>query len=171
MAFDADAAAEALAGVKIRLYGTTLFGSANEYVAEVLRNAGAEVDFQNLDNANWSTTTGGAEGWDVTVQGDINLMGTLTSSLLRVMGPASEDGGRNKVGLMNETGYAALTEAMAQVDPEAQCEAMATAQESFLTNVDAAPLASVPTTVVTAEGITIRAFGDYIDPSTMRIAD
>jgi len=87
------------------------------------------------------------------------------------MGPASEDGGRNKVGLINETGYAALTEAMAQVDPEAQCEAMATAQESFLTNVDAAPLASVPTTVVTAEGITIRAFGDYIDPSTMRIAD
>jgi peptide/nickel transport system substrate-binding protein len=170
-AFDPDAAAEVLTGVSIRLYGTTMFSSANEYVAEVLRNAGADVDFQNLDNANWSTTTGGAEGWDVTVQGDINLMGTLTSSLLRVMGPASEDGGRNKVGVVNETGYAALTDAMSVVDPEAQCEAMAIAQESFLANVDAAPLASVPTTTVTAEGITVRAFGDYLDPSTMRIAD
>jgi peptide/nickel transport system substrate-binding protein len=169
--YDTDAASEALAGVTIRLVGTTLFSSGNEYVAEVLRNAGATVDFQNLDNANWSTMTTSADGWDVTVQGDINLLGTLTSSLLRVMGPAAEDGGRNKVGLVNEVGYAALTEAMTLVDPDEQCAALQEAQESFLGNVDAAPLATVPYTTVMAEGFSIRSFGDYTDPSTMRITD
>ncbi|MCU1405720.1 MAG: hypothetical protein JWQ43_2023 [Glaciihabitans sp.] len=167
--YDPDAASEVLAGVTIRLVGTTLFASGNEYVAEVLRNAGATVDFQGLDNANWSTTTGAATGWDVTVQGDINQTGTVTSSLLRVMGPASENGGRNKMGLVNDEGYAALNEAMALVDPAEQCDAFQEAQESFLANVDAAPLASVPYTTVMAEGFSIRSFGDYTDPSTMRI--
>jgi len=169
--YDAEAASEVLAGATIRLVGTNLFAAGNEYVAEVLRNAGATVEFQNLDNANWSTTTGAPTGWDLTVQGDINQMGTVTSSLLRVMGPASEDGGRNKMGLVNEEGYAALNEAMALVDPAEQCDAFQAAQESFLSNVDAAPLATVPYTTVMAEGFSIRAFGDYTDPSTMRIVD
>jgi peptide/nickel transport system substrate-binding protein len=169
--YDPEAASAVLEGVTIRLLGTNLFAAGNEYVAEVLRNAGANVEFQGLDNANWSTTTASATGWDVTVQGDINLMGTLTSSLLRVMGPASEDGGRNKVGLVNETGYAALNTAMALVDPADQCAALQEAQESFLTNVDAAPMASVPYTTVVADGFSIRSFGDYTDPSTLRITD
>jgi peptide/nickel transport system substrate-binding protein len=169
--YDADAAAPVLEGVSIRLVGTTLFSAGNEYVAEVLRNAGAEVDFQNLDNANWSTMTTSATGWDVTVQGDINQMGTLTSSLLRVMGPAAEDGGRNKTGSVNDEGYAALNAAMAVVDPADQCAALQEAQESFLANVDAAPLSSVPYTTVMADGFSIRSFGDYTDPATMRIAD
>ncbi|GAA0966179.1 ABC transporter substrate-binding protein [Frigoribacterium faeni] len=169
--YDADAASAVLDGVSIHLVGTQLFGPGNEYVAEVLRAAGADVSYDELDNANWSTTTGSPTGWDMTVQGDINLMGTLTSSLLRVMGPSQEDGGRNKMGLVNETGYSALNEAMSIVDPAAQCEPMQAAQTSMLENVDAAPLASVPTTVVTAEGVSIRTFDDYIDPSTMRIVE
>jgi peptide/nickel transport system substrate-binding protein len=167
---DPEAAAAALSGVSIRLVGTQLFGAGNEYIAEVLRAAGADVAYEELDNANWSTTTGSPTGWDVTLQGDINLMGTLTSSLLRVMGPSQEDGGRNKTGVVDDAGYAALTEAMTVVDDEERCAPMQDAQASVLETVSAAPLAAVPTTAVTAEGVTIRAFDDYIDPSTMRIA-
>ena len=72
--------------------------------------------------------------------------------------------------MVDDAGYAALTEAMTVVDPEERCAPMQEAQASVLDTVSAAPLAAVPTTVVTAEGVTIRAFDDYIDPSTMRLA-
>ncbi|QTX03835.1 ABC transporter substrate-binding protein [Agromyces archimandritae] len=169
--FDVDAASKTLAGVKIRLVGTTLLSQGNEYVAEMLRKAGAEVDYTEMDNANWSTTTGTNGPWDVTVQGDINLLGTMTSSLLRVMGPYSDEGGRNKTGVPNDEGYGLLNEAMTIVDAEAQCPVIDRAFQTVLDRSDAAPMASIVATAVAAPGFDVRVFGDYLDPSTMRITE
>lgn len=167
---DEDAAAAALAGVTVRLVGSTGFSSSVDYLAEILRTAGATVELQTLDNANWSTTTGGGgSDWDLTLQADLNVVGTATSSLLRVMGPPTEDGGRNKTGQMNEDGFAALNEAMAATDDAARCEAFEVAQVSMLERVDAVPLVSLPTVAVAADGFSIRTFGDYVDPATLRI--
>lgn len=167
---DPSAAAKTLAGVKIRIVGTTLLTSGNEYIAEVLRKAGADVTVQSLDNANWSALTGkGGTDWDINIQGDNNLMGTLPSSLLRVMGPLAENGGRNKTGAINEEGYAALKAGMNAIDQDQQCAAFQAAQASFLTRVDAVPLATLPTAIVTAKGFSIRHFGEYLDPATIRI--
>ncbi|MGP0225115.1 ABC transporter substrate-binding protein [Paenarthrobacter sp. NCHU4564] len=169
-ASDSSAASKVLNGVKIRIVGTNLLAKGNEYVAEVLRNAGAEVALSNLDNANWSALTGkGGTDWDINVQGDNNLMGTLTSSLLRVMGPPAESGGRNKTGVVHEDGYAALTAALNAVDSNEKCAAFQTAQASFLKQVDAVPLSTLPVTIVTAKGFSVRTFGDYQDPATLRI--
>lgn len=169
-ATDAGAAAKALNGAKIRIVGTTLLTKGNEYIAEVLRKAGANVTLSSLDNANWSSLTSkGGTDWDINVQGDNNLMGTIPSSLLRVMGPAAENGGRNKTGVVNDEGYAALSAGMNAVDKDQRCAAFQAAQASFLKRVDAVPLSTLPITVVTAKGFSIRAFGDYLDAATLRI--
>jgi peptide/nickel transport system substrate-binding protein len=171
VAENAAAAKKTLTGVRFRIVGTTLLRGGNEYIAEALRKAGAVVTVNSLDNANWSTvTTKGGKDWDINVQGDNNQLGTLTSSLLRVMGPATEKGGRNKMGLVNEAGYGFVQKAMSEVDKSAQCAALRGAQTSFLQRVDAIPLAVLPTTIVTADGFSIRKFDDYIDPATVRIA-
>ncbi|MEV7605756.1 ABC transporter substrate-binding protein [Paenarthrobacter sp. NPDC089322] len=167
---DPAAAAKVLAGVKIRIVGTTFLTEGNEYVAEALRKAGADVDVKSLDNGAWSALTGkGGTDWDINVQGDNNLMGTLPSSLLRVMGPPAESGGRNKTGAVNDEGYAALTAGMNAVDADEQCAAFKKAQASFLKRVDAVPLATLPFVTVAAKGFSIRQFGEYMDPATIRI--
>lgn len=167
---DAGAAAKVLKGVKIRIVGTTLLTKGNEYIAESLRKAGAEVALSSLDNANWSSLTSkGGTDWDINIQGDNNLMGTLPSSLLRIMGPAAESGGRNKMGVVNDEGYAALTAGMNAVDKSQQCASFQAAQASFLKRVDAVPLSTLPITTVVAKGFSIRTFGDYLDAATLRI--
>jgi peptide/nickel transport system substrate-binding protein len=172
VAANAAAAKAKLSGVKFRIVGTTLLRGGNEYIGEALRKAGANVTVSSLDNANWATVTAaGGKDWDINVQGDNNQLGTLTSSLLRVMGPATEDGGRNKMGLVNDEGYGYVQKAMSEVDKSAQCAALQGAQKSFLQRVDAIPLATLPTTVITASGVGIRKFDDYIDPATVRITD
>ncbi|MFG1678829.1 ABC transporter substrate-binding protein [Nonomuraea sp. NPDC049269] len=164
------AAAKKLAGVRFRIVGTTLLQGGNDYIAEALRNAGADVKVDSLDNANWATlTTAGGKDWDINVQGDNNQMGTLTSSLLRVMGPATEDGGRNKTGQINKEGYGFVTKAMGEIDRDAQCAALQSAQKSFLQRVDAIPLSTLPNTTVVAKGFSIRTFDEYLDPATLRI--
>ena len=159
-----------LTGLKFRVVGTTLLRGGNDYIGEALRKAGANVTVSSLDNANWaSVTAAGGKDWDINVQGDNNQLGTLTSSLLRVMGPATEDGGRNKMGVVNDVGYGYVQKAMSEVDRSAQCAALQGAQKSFLQRVDAIPLAVLPTTTITASGVGIRQFDDYIDPATVRI--
>lgn len=167
---DPGGAAKVLAGVKIRIVGTTFLTEGNEYVAEALRKAGADVDVKSLDNAAWSALTGkGGTEWDINVQGDNNLMGTLASSLLRVMGPPAESGGRNKTGAINDEGYSALVAGMNAIDATEQCAAFKGAQASFLERVDAVPLATLPYVTVAAKGFSIRKFGEYMDPATIRI--
>ncbi|WP_284748211.1 ABC transporter substrate-binding protein [Amycolatopsis sp. RTGN1] len=166
---DLVAARRKLSGLKIAVAGTNLLQGGNDYVAEALRNAGATVTLASLDNATWSTVTSGGTSWDINIQGDNNLMGTLTSSLLRVMGPPTEKGGRNKTGEVNDGGYRDLTDAMSQVDRGAQCSRLQAAQESFLRRVDAIPLATLPSTTFAVQGVSVRQFDDYLDPATLRI--
>jgi len=171
-AIDEAAAAELLDGVKIRIVGTTLLSAGNEYVAEVLRNAGADVTVDSLDNASWSTlTSAGGTDWDINVQGDQNVLGTLTSSLLRVMGPASEDGGRNKGAAVNEEGYAALQSAMLSDNPDDVCGYMQTAQETFLERTDAVPLSTIPASNVVRDGVQVRVINNYLEPATIRFSE
>lgn len=171
VAADRAAAAKKLAGVRFRVVGTTLLRGGNDYIAEALRKVGAKVTVDSLDNANWATiTSAGGKDWDINVQGDNNMMGTLTSSLLRVMGPATEKGGRNKMGLVNEEGYAFVNRAMSKLDRTAQCSAFQSAQKSFLKRADAIPLSTLPSTTVVAKGYSVRTFDDYLDPATLRIA-
>ncbi|WP_208928452.1 ABC transporter substrate-binding protein [Streptomyces rapamycinicus] len=170
VATDRAAAARKLKGVRFRIVGTTLLRGGNDYIAEALRKAGAKVKADSLDNANWATvTSAGGKDWDINVQGDNNMMGTLTSSLLRVMGPPTEKGGRNKMGLVNDEGYAAVDRAMSKLDRTARCAALRSAQKSFLKRVDAIPLSTLPSTTVVAKGYSIRTFDDYLDPATLRI--
>lgn len=167
--YDPDAAADALAGVSIRFVGATSKAPANEYVAEVLRGMGATVALETLDIPNWSTITSGAADWDMTIQGDQNNTGLLVSSLVRVMGPLADEGGRNKTGQFNETGYAALQASAAETNSDDQCAALQEAQESFLERIDAVPLSTSAETSVTTDVFSIRTFGDYIDPATIRV--
>ncbi len=167
---DSGAAARKLSGVRVRIVGTTLLQGGNDYIGEALRNAGANVSVSSLDNANWATvTTAGGSDWDINVQGDNNQLGTLTSSLLRVMGPVTEKGGRNKTGSVNDKGYGFVTQAMSVTDSGGRCAALQSAQKSFLQRVDAIPLSTLPTTTVVAGGFAIRTFDDYLDPATLRI--
>jgi peptide/nickel transport system substrate-binding protein len=166
---DLAAARRKLSGLRIAVAGTNLLQGGNDYVAEALRNAGATVTLASLDNATWSTVTAGGTSWDINIQGDNNLMGTLTSSLLRVMGPLTDQGGRNKIGEVNNEGYGELTDAMRQVDRGAQCGRLQAAQESFLRRVDAIPLATLPSTTFAVQGVSVRQFDDYLDPATLRV--
>ncbi|SFW80003.1 peptide/nickel transport system substrate-binding protein [Amycolatopsis australiensis] len=166
---DLAAARRKLSGLHLTVAGTNLLQGGNDYVAEALRNAGAVVTLASVDNATWSTMTAGGTSWDINVQADNNLMGTLTSSLLRVMGPVTEKGGRNKTGDVDDGGYADLTGAMSQVDRVAQCSRLQSAQASFLRRVDAIPLATLPSTTFAVRGVSVRQFDDYLDPATLRI--
>ncbi|MGW0043913.1 ABC transporter substrate-binding protein [Rhodococcus sp. NPDC003348] len=169
---DPAAAAKALGGVSINIVGTTALSAGNEYIAEMLRKAGADVTMNGVDSANWSSITrSGSNEWDLTLMGDANLVGTLSSSLLRVMGPSEENGGRNKSGVTNDEGYHALREAMSATDPAAHCAALQRAQRSALARVDAVPLATLPMSVVTTGGVSMRVFGDYADFATLRFED
>lgn len=170
VAQDPEAARTALDGVRIRLVGPTgAFEQGVAYLAEVLRSAGAEVDLDLVDNATWSTRTGGGgSDWDLTLQADLNLTGTLTSSLLRAMGPVTEDGGRNKTGDESEDGYRDLRAALATTDGDERCTLLASAQERMLQDVDVVPLASMPTTLVVDDRYSVRVHADDIDLSTLR---
>lgn len=167
--YDPSAASKVLRGARIRFAATTLLERGVEYIAEVLRKAGADVQLSVLDNANWSTTTTRPGGWDMTVQGDVNVVGTLTSSLLRVMGPPAENGGRNKTGVVNEEGYGAVEQALSTTDPTERCAQLRKAQESMFARVDAVPLSTTAETLVTPKGFSMGIYGDYIDQATVRV--
>lgn len=169
--YDLEAAADVLDGTTIRLVGTTSLDKANEYVAEALRQTGAKVELESLDGATWATRTASGNSWDLTVQGSVNLIGTLPNALLRVMGPLTEDGGRNSAGANNPEGYESLQRAMEATDPAEQCQELQNAQASLLERVDIVPLSTLPATVVTKDGLTVRTFGDYLDPTTFRYVD
>ncbi len=171
--YDPDAAAEVLTGAPLRIVASTAFGdngAGAEYVQQVLTTAGASVDLTNTDNATWATTINTpSAGWDLTIMGDINAVQVISASLDRVMGTSLEEGGRSIGAADNAEGAAALAEGLATSDTDAQCAAFRTAQESMLERDDVVPLAGVILTTVTGPDVSIRAFGDYVDPSTLRL--
>lgn len=170
---DAQAAAALLDGVSATVLGSNAFGdngAGNEYIAEALGAAGADIDLINADNATWATTMNQpGSDWDVVVMGDINATQQVSASLNRVMGPSIAEGGRNVGSADNPEGLAQLTEALVQTDPDAQCAAYEQAQRSVLERHDIVPLTGLITTMVSGENVEMQAIGDYLDFATVRV--
>lgn len=170
---DTAAATRVLDGVAMTVLGSNAFGdggAGNEYIAEALRAAGGDVTLVSTDNATWATTmnTPGSD-WDVVVMGDINAVQVISASLLRVMGPTIDEGGRNIGSIDNPAGFAALQEGLSTADVDEQCAAYQEAQRTMLERVDVVPLTGLTTSMVSRSGVQIRAFGDYLDPATLRV--
>ena len=173
--YDPDAAGEILDGTEIDFVQSTAFGDAGaggEFIQAALDSLGSTVNLTSTDNATWATTinTPGAE-WDMTLMGDINAVQVISASLSRVMGPSVAEGGRNFGSIVNPEGYEALKEGLASSDVDEQCAAFDIAQQTMLERDDVVPLAGVVTNLIARDGVTIRAFGDYIDIATLRVSN
>ncbi|MFT4306814.1 MAG: ABC transporter substrate-binding protein [Microbacterium sp.] len=173
--YDPEAATPLLEGVTIRIVQSTAFGddgAGGEYIQQALTEAGATVELQSTDNATWaSTISTPGSAWDMTITGDINAAGVISASLDRVMGPSIADGGRSSGAADNPEGYAALKAGLATVDETERCAYFQVAQETMLERDDVVPLSGILGDNITREGVSIRAFGDYYDPATVRITD
>jgi len=172
--YDADAAADVLDGVTVRVIASNAFGpngAGGEYVQEALIAAGATVDLRNTDGAGWVTNLLDPAGWDLTLYGDANQTGSLSASLSRVMSVPFEDGGRNVGAAVNPEGEAALAEAVVAADEDAKCDAYQVAQQTMLERVDVMPLFSISPTLIVRDGFEASVLSGYFDPTTMRVAD
>jgi peptide/nickel transport system substrate-binding protein len=174
-AYEPKAAAATLGGAKIKMIASTAFGDQGkgaEYVAQMLRNAGAEVDLSMSDNATWASKIHDpAAGWDLTIKGDIPQLGVISDSLQRVMSVALEDGGRNIGAAVNPEGAAALAAGLATSDPAEQCKGFETAQRTMLERMDVVPLDGIIQELFTSPDVTIRAPGGRPNNITIRVAD
>lgn len=171
---DPAAAAAVLKGATIKIVASTSFGNqgrAAEYIQQVLTAAGAKVELKKTDNAAWATVINDPKGdWDLTIQGDLNVMKVISASLDRVMGPAIEDSGRNIPGNDNAEGAAALKAGLSTNDPAEQCRQYQIAQESMLKRDDVVPMAGIAWAMITAKDVTVRAPNGTIGYSTIRIS-
>lgn len=166
-------AAEQLDGASFKFLSYTAINRpATDYVYSVLSEAGADVTLENPDIATWSATVNNPEGdWDVAVFGDRNTARLVSASLDRFMGPAIEDGARNFGAIENDEGYAALTAGLASTDEESRCDNFETAQRTMLERTDLVPLVAAVQYTVTAENVTVQAYGGSIDHGTLRITE
>ncbi|MEV8271998.1 ABC transporter substrate-binding protein [Microbacterium sp. NPDC077184] len=173
-AHDPEAAASALEGVSIRLVGPTIAGpngAGNEYLAEALRAAGAEVELTNTDVGTWVSTVFTEPGaWDVTMFADLNFLGSLVSPLTAFTGPQIFDGGGNVGGVVNPDAEAALAEALVATDADAQCAALNAAADALFERVDAFPLINDAFIYVQRPGFTVQMLGGALDDPIFRIA-
>lgn len=172
---DPAAAKATLTGTKIKMIASTAFGDQGkgaEYLAQVLRDAGAVVDLKMTDNATWASAIHDpASDWDLTIKGDIPQLGVISDSLQRVMGPALEDGGRNIGAAVNPEGAAALTAGLATSDQQSQCKDFGGAQRTMLQRMDVIPLDGIVQDLFTPSDVTIRAPGGRPNNVTIRVAD
>lgn len=171
--YDSAAAKKTLAGAKFEMVASNVFGDQGngaEYIRQVLADAGATVDFQLLDNATWADQIQSPPGtWDVTLMGDINRLGVISASLIRVMGPTLEEGGRNIPANDNPEGAAAVKAALATTDPVEQCKQYEIAQKTMLERYDVVPLAGIVWTTISPKDVVVHITGGVINKSTIRI--
>ncbi|WP_104045422.1 ABC transporter substrate-binding protein [Arthrobacter sp. ZGTC412] len=169
---DPKAAKTALDGVSIRFIGPLIAGAGNEYVAEALRAAGADVEIENTDVGTWITTVfGEPEAWDVTMFADLNFLGSLTSPLSSFTGPVIEQGGGNIGGVTNPGAEDAFASSRTATDADARCKHLNTAIDALIGRVDAVPLMNSPFIYVQRPGFTVQMLGGSLDDPVFRIAD
>jgi peptide/nickel transport system substrate-binding protein len=174
---DVEAARSVLGGQSrpIKVLGMDVIGpqgAANTYVAEALREAGAQVELNNVDVATWSTTGASEPGaWDLTVFPAINAGGTMYGALSPIVGPPTEDGGANWSGNRNEEILALVDTAMQQPDEQARCGVYQTIQEKLIGAAHVMPLSYSPEQSIARPGFTINEYNNAVDVSTMRIVD
>ncbi|MBC9936219.1 MULTISPECIES: ABC transporter substrate-binding protein [unclassified Leucobacter] len=144
IAYDPQAGAKVLDGVKIRFVGTNIFGvngSGNTYVQEALRAAGADVTMDNVDLGTWiSRLYDEPDSWDMTVYLDLNYIGSLASALGQMQGETPENGGSNMGGTNNPEAAQLFADAQLVADDAARCDALNAAGTSLIKNADAIPV-------------------------------
>lgn len=170
---DPAAAAKELKGLKIRVLGSQAFGpngAANTYVAEALRQAGADVELQNVDNATWAANgRQKPESWDLIVFGNINAAATMWGVMSTFVGPAVENGGTNWTGFEDPTSEKYVSEAMKESDEAARCKIYTEAQKHIIQDARVIPLSTLASMVATREGFSVRAPNKTRADNTMRI--
>lgn len=170
---DLDAAKEVLDGLTFKMVGTTSIGpngAGSTYVQEALRQAGAKVDLNLVDNGTWATMTQTQpETWDMTVQGDANFVGSVAASLTRIAGTPTEEGGRNIGGAPNESVMEDIATAQSTADEDARCDAYLHAQQTILEKNDIVPFVAEPQIVVARKGFSLETRSGIVDYATTRI--
>ena len=170
---DPSAGAKELKGMKIKLLGSQAFGpngAANTYVAESLRQAGADVDLQNVDNATWAANgRQKPESWDVIVFGNINAAATMWGVMSTFVGPAVENGGTNWTGYEDPATEKLVAQAMAESDDNARCKTYAEAQKHIIQDARVIPMSTLASMIATRDGFSMRAPNKTRADYTMRI--
>ena len=172
---DVAAASAALDGVSIRFTGPTIAGPAgagNEYIAEALRAAGAEVMIENTDVGSWvGKVFGEPDAWDLTMFADLNFLGSLTSPLSSFIGPTIQEGGGNVGGTVNPAAEGAFGASLTAATEEERCGFLNTAIAALVENVDAYPLVNDAFIYVQRPGFTVQMLGGALDDPIFRIAE
>lgn len=166
---DVAAAKSRLSGVSIRVVGTNAVaqGAGNDYVAEALRVAGAEVTLNNADNATWAGSVLPGGDWDV------NVMASVFGSLLigaQQFSGAQPPSGRNYGGVDNKEFTGEYGAAVRTVDAGAKCASWQRAQAALLRAVDTMPLSTVDVSYVFRKGVSAATPTGAIEFATLRIA-
>jgi peptide/nickel transport system substrate-binding protein len=170
--YDADAASEVLDGLSLRVNGTTLLagGDGNTYVQSALQEAGAKVEFENLNNQQWvSGLFTPLNNWDVTILVFANTSSNLISGANFFTGAVPPDGA-NLSAVVNPEADEQLAIAR-ETTGEEGCAALAEFNRLLLENVDVMPLATAPATVVFAPGVTAAVSKGFVRAGTIRIAE
>lgn len=172
---DVEAASAVLNGVKIRFTGPTIAGPAgagNEYIAEALRAAGADVTIENTDVGSWvGKVFGEPDAWDLTMFADLNFLGSLTSPIGSFVGPTIQDGGGNVGGANNPAADEAFGASLTATTEEERCGYLNAAVAALIENVDAYPLVNDAFIYVQRPGFTVQMLGGALDDPIFRIAE
>ena len=170
---DPEAAAAALEGVQIRFIGPNIAGpagSGNEYIAEALRAAGADVTIDNTDVGTWVGRVFGEPGaWDLTMFADLNFLGSLASPLSAFVGPTIQEGGGNIGGVANPATEAAFAAALTAADDEERCRHFNEAADALIERTDVFPLINDAFIYVQRPGFTVHMLGGALDDPIFRI--
>ncbi|GAA4513486.1 ABC transporter substrate-binding protein [Brevibacterium yomogidense] len=172
LAPDADAAASALDGLSAVQLGTQAVGkgAGNTYINQVLNEAGADTELRTVDNAGLATELATKpESWDMAVINLINLSGNVYGGLSRVVGPTTEDGGRNSTGDPHPALLEQLGKAMAESDEDTRCGLYQDLQETVFQEAHIVPLSDLPAQATTAEGFSQRVINGLPVAKTMRV--
>ncbi|MGB4778860.1 ABC transporter substrate-binding protein [Microbacterium sp.] len=172
---DVAGASAALDGVKIRFVAPNIVGAAgagNEYIAEALRAAGAEVVIENTDVGTWvGKVFGEPDAWDLTLFADLNFLGSLTSPLTSFVGPVVMEGGGNVGAVANATAEEQFAASLTAADEEARCTALNGAVDALIENTDVFPLINDAFIYVQRPGFTVQMLGGSLDDPIFRIAE
>ena len=173
-AHDPAAAASVLDGVKIRFVGPSIAGPAgagNEYIAEALRAAGAEVAIENTDVGSWiARVFGEPEAWDLTMYADLNFLGSLSNAIGQFVGPVIFEGGGNVGATQNAAAEENFLGALTAETDEEQCAALNAAADALIESVDGFPLINDAFIYVQRPGFTVQMLGGALDDPIFRIA-
>ncbi|MDV6277780.1 ABC transporter substrate-binding protein [Rhodococcus erythropolis] len=158
-----------LSGTTVKVIGTNAVagGAGNAYVQAALEQAGATAELTNADNATWaSDVMGGTGDWDLTVFPHLNMTNTLGNAGGLFAGAPTPQG-RNAGAVDNAEFTAAMGQAMATVDTDANCSAWAQAQRALLEQVDVIPLTAAQVSYIFSQRAAAAAPGRFVDVSTL----